>query len=93
MVLQYAVHVDGFGDDVIATFITRRGYCFKSFLNSRMSFWDASFTSSSSGTSTPPPQVSGQPSQSLNEEVTEVIGQLGRFWGGFRIQVRSFVFS
>jgi hypothetical protein len=53
-----------------------------------MSFWDVSFTSSSSGTSTPQPQVAAEPSPSLNEEVTEVIGQLGRFWGGFRKQVR-----
>ena len=58
-----------------------------------MSFWDVSFTTSSPGTSTPPPQVSGQPSPTLNEEVTEVIGQLGRFWGGFRKQVRSIAFS
>ena len=58
-----------------------------------MSFWDVSFTTSSPGTSTPPPQVSGEPSPTLNEEVTEVIGQLGRFWGGFRKQVRSIAFS
>ncbi|KAJ7901981.1 hypothetical protein B0H14DRAFT_3852028 [Mycena olivaceomarginata] len=32
-------------------------------------------------TSGTPPQ---QPEQSLNEEVSQVIGQLGRFWGGFR---------
>ena len=35
------------------------------------------------GSNTPP----RQPEQSLNEEVTQVIGQLGRFWGGFRKQV------
>src|SRR6267143_6451763 len=33
-------------------------------------------------------QVAQQPS--LNEEVNQVIGQLGRFWGGFRKQVCSF---
>jgi hypothetical protein len=32
-------------------------------------------------TSGTPPQ---QPEQSLNEEVSQVIGQLGRFWGDFR---------
>ncbi len=26
---------------------------------------------------------------SLNDEVNQVFGQLGRFWGGFRKQVRS----
>lgn len=40
--------------------------------------------------STPPP---GQPEQSLNEEVSQVIGQLGRFWGGFRKQVGSIALS
>ncbi|KAG5648557.1 hypothetical protein DXG03_003168 [Asterophora parasitica] len=35
---------------------------------------------------TPPIQEPQQPQQSLNEEVSEVIGQLGRFWGGFRKQ-------
>lgn len=38
------------------------------------------------GTSTPPSNER-QPEQSLNEEVSQVIGQLGRFWGGFRKQV------
>ncbi|KIJ19051.1 hypothetical protein PAXINDRAFT_109569 [Paxillus involutus ATCC 200175] len=37
------------------------------------------------GTSTPPP-TERQPEQSLDEEVTQVMGQLGRFWGGFRKQ-------
>ena len=27
------------------------------------------------------------PEPSLNEEVTQVVGQLSRFWGGFRKQV------
>lgn len=36
------------------------------------------------GTNTPP--VNALPEQSLNEEVSQVIGQLGKFWGGFRKQ-------
>ena len=53
-----------------------------------MSFLDTSpLGSVTPGTATPPPQVVGQSSPTLNEEVTEVIGQLGRFWGGFRKQV------
>lgn len=39
------------------------------------------------GTNTPP--VNALPEQSLNEEVSQVIGQLGKFWGGFRKQARS----
>jgi hypothetical protein len=39
------------------------------------------------GANTPP--VNAHPEQSLNEEVSQVIGQLGKFWGGFRKQVRS----
>ena len=35
-----------------------------------------------------PEQPAEQPS--LNEEVNQVIGQLGRFWGGFRKQVCMF---
>jgi hypothetical protein len=35
-----------------------------------------------------PEQTAEQPS--LNEEVNQVIGQLGRFWGGFRQQVCRF---
>ncbi|KIK97134.1 hypothetical protein PAXRUDRAFT_825264 [Paxillus rubicundulus Ve08.2h10] len=38
------------------------------------------------GTGTSPPATERQPEQSLDEEVTQVIGQLGRFWGGFRKQ-------
>lgn len=30
-----------------------------------------------------------EPEQSFNEEVSQVIGQLGRFWGGFRKQARN----
>ncbi|KAJ7287806.1 hypothetical protein C8J57DRAFT_1117863 [Mycena rebaudengoi] len=37
------------------------------------------------GTGTPP----HEPEQSLNEEVSQVIGQLGRFWGDFRKQSQS----
>ena len=81
-------------DDVIAITRDRVAIDFETYSVTRMSFWDVSFTSSSPGTSTPQPHVAGQPSPSLNEEVTEVIGQLGRFWGGFRKQVRhSVVFS
>ncbi|KAH9161068.1 hypothetical protein EDB89DRAFT_809764 [Lactarius sanguifluus] len=54
-----------------------------------MSFLDTSLTNASPGTATPPPQTVGQSPPTLNEEVTEVIGQLGRFWGGFRKQSQS----
>jgi hypothetical protein len=38
--------------------------------------------------SSKPLNVSTQPpQQTLGEEVNEVIGQLGRFWGGFQKQV------
>ncbi|KAK0504727.1 hypothetical protein EDD18DRAFT_1397845 [Armillaria luteobubalina] len=50
-----------------------------------MSFLDP-YDISAAGTSTPPP---GQPEQSLNEEVTQVFGQLNRFWGGFRKQSQT----
>lgn len=36
------------------------------------------------GANTPP--VNTHPEQSLNDEVSQVIGQLGKFWGGFRKQ-------
>lgn len=40
-------------------------------------------------TSTPTvPPSAEEPTQSLNEEVNQVVGQLSRFWGGFRKQVR-----
>jgi hypothetical protein len=39
--------------------------------------------------STPNPNQNEQPS--LNEEVNQVINQLGRFWGGFRKQVPLFI--
>ncbi len=50
-------------------------------LNSTMNYLDPLDVAAAS-TSTPPPE----PEQSLNEEVTQVIGQLNRFWGGFRKQ-------
>ncbi|KAI0344732.1 hypothetical protein BDW22DRAFT_1354877 [Trametopsis cervina] len=36
---------------------------------------------------TPPPREGPEPT--LNEEVTQVVGQLSRFWGGFRKQSQS----
>ncbi|KAI0356194.1 hypothetical protein OH77DRAFT_1423789 [Trametes cingulata] len=39
------------------------------------------------GTTTPP--ANAQPTQSLNEEVSQVVGQLSRFWGGFRKQSQT----
>ncbi|KAI8993759.1 hypothetical protein BD414DRAFT_534871 [Trametes punicea] len=39
------------------------------------------------GTTTPP--ANPQPAPSLNEEVSQVVGQLSRFWGGFRKQSQS----
>ncbi|TCD63044.1 hypothetical protein EIP91_006057 [Steccherinum ochraceum] len=61
-----------------------------------MNFLDA-YDIATPPTTTPPPTGSGsaplqdsQPSaQSLNEEVTQVVGQLSRFWGGFRKQSQS----
>ncbi|KAF7970301.1 hypothetical protein HWV62_22996 [Athelia sp. TMB] len=41
------------------------------------------------GTGAITPQPNSQPEQSLNDEVSQVIGQLGRFWGGFRKQSQS----
>jgi len=46
-------------------------------------------TSLTPGTATPPPRAAEQSSPTLNEEVTQVIGQMGRFWGGFRKQSQS----
>ena len=53
-----------------------------------MNFFDAYDTP---GTTTPP--ANAQPTPSLNEEVSQVVGQLSRFWGGFRKQVRMRVSS
>ena len=39
-----------------------------------------------SGVNTPPANPEQLPAQSFNEEVNDVIGQLGSFWGGFRKQ-------
>ncbi|KAH7888462.1 hypothetical protein F5I97DRAFT_2054997 [Phlebopus sp. FC_14] len=49
-----------------------------------MNFLDA-YGITGTGSNTPP--ATGPPAQpSLNEEVSQVIGQFGRFWGGFRKQ-------
>ena len=56
-----------------------------------MNFFD--FELSRNATATPP-QSSGQEGTSepsLNEEVSQVVGQLGKLWGGFRKQVCFFV--
>lgn len=47
---------------------------------------ESSSSSSSSLSSTN--NVANAPAASLNEEVTQVFSQLGRFWGGVRKQVR-----
>jgi len=39
-----------------------------------------------SGNNTPPVNAEQPPAQTLNEEVSEVIGRLNSFWGGFRKQ-------
>jgi len=51
-----------------------------------MNFLDT-YEITGTGTSTPPQPNPSE--QSLNEEVTQVIGQLGRFWGGFRKQSQT----
>lgn len=33
------------------------------------------------------PEGNSETQQTLNDEVTQVVGQLSRFWGGFRKQV------
>lgn len=38
---------------------------------------------------TQPAREPGAPEPSLNEEVSQVVGQLGRLWGGFRKQVSA----
>ena len=53
-----------------------------------MNFFDAYDIS---GTATAPANT--QPTQRLNEEVSEVVGQLSRFWGGFRKQVGTLTLS
>lgn len=40
-----------------------------------------------SGVNTPPANAEEPPAQTLNEEVSQVLGQLNSFWGGFRKQV------
>ncbi|KAH9892830.1 hypothetical protein C8Q73DRAFT_648808 [Cubamyces lactineus] len=49
-----------------------------------MNFFD---TYDTPGTTTPP--ANAQPAPSLNEEVSQVVGQLSRFWGGFRKQSQT----
>ncbi|KAI5123643.1 hypothetical protein M0805_001676 [Coniferiporia weirii] len=52
-----------------------------------MNFFD--FELSRTATATPPQsaeELSGAPEPTLNEEVSQVVGQLGRLWGGFRKQ-------
>lgn len=55
-----------------------------------MNFFDYEL-SRSAANATPPQTASGSnaaPEPTLNEEVSQVVGQLGRLWGGFRKQVR-----
>ena len=59
-----------------------------------MNFFD--FELSRNATATPPQSsgqegTSGASEPSLNEEVSQVVGQLGKLWGGFRKQVCFFV--
>ncbi|EIM81669.1 uncharacterized protein STEHIDRAFT_125184 [Stereum hirsutum FP-91666 SS1] len=53
-----------------------------------MNFFDAAFEAPAASP-TPPPQAAQPQQQSLNEEVSEVMGQLGKFWGGFRKQSQT----
>lgn len=50
-----------------------------------MNFLDPTDITTLNGTATPPPRSEDDPT--FNEEVTQVIGQLGSFWGGLRKQV------
>lgn len=55
-----------------------------------MNFFD--YELSRTASATPPQSAAGSsaaPEPTLNEEVSQVVGQLGRLWGGFRKQVRS----
>lgn len=38
----------------------------------------------------PTPQPTDENQPSLNEEFNQVVGQLGRFWGGFKRQASCF---
>jgi len=40
-------------------------------------------------TATPPQSSGNEPEQSLNDEVQQVVGQLGKLWGGFRKQSQA----
>jgi hypothetical protein len=53
------------------------------------------FTETAQGSNSPTSEIAASSSNSahttqptLNEEVSQVMGQLGKFWGGFRKQVR-----
>ncbi|KAH8828185.1 hypothetical protein DL96DRAFT_1497575 [Flagelloscypha sp. PMI_526] len=53
-----------------------------------MSFLDPTDITSLNGTNTPPRNVEGE-QPTLNEEVNQVMGQLGSFWGGLRKQSQA----
>ncbi|TFL01600.1 hypothetical protein BDV98DRAFT_529405 [Pterulicium gracile] len=55
-----------------------------------MSFLDP-YDISNAGTATPP--LNPPPEKSLNEEVTQVIGQLGSWWGGFKQQSQTAIMT
>ena len=58
-----------------------------------MNFFDYDLTRQA--TATPPTtagDAEGAQQPTLNEEMNEVVGQLGRLWGGFRKQVRVYVY-
>lgn len=57
-----------------------------------MNFFDYDLTA---GSRTPPPPAAEESTApaaaepTLNEEVSQVVGQLGKLWGGFRKQVST----
>ena len=53
-----------------------------------MNFLDA-YDVSDVTAATPTRDGETRPEPSLNEEVSQVVGQLGRLWGGFRKQVSN----
>lgn len=64
--------------------------CSKSASDLNMNFLD---TYDIPRSTTPNPNQSTSEQPSLNEEVNQMIGQLGRFWGGFRKQVPLLIHS